>query len=153
MSQIFAIFAICLEFAKICTHEIFVSRVYPQQINVLSVEMGCQRELGDCTVDCIAKQRALIGRYAIDWEQRNCHASHSSTTRTRGFTPLLCSTRGSLSLLCSGKSDSLWHKNCTGKSQPCRSLDLKFYKLSALPLASSHRCKSGEGASQLVLAH
>ena len=89
-----------------------------------------------------AKQRAQIGRYAINRQQRNCHAGYSSSARTRGFTPLPCSTRGSPSLPCPGKSDSLWSNNCTGKSQPCRSLDLKSCKVSALPLTSSCGCKS-----------
>ena len=98
-----------------------------------------------------AKQLAQIGRYTIDWEQRNCHAGYSSPASTRGSTALPCSTRGSPFLPHSGKSDSLWHKNCTGKLQPCRSLDLMFCKLSVLPLTSSHGCKSRKIKSPKIL--
>ena len=98
-----------------------------------------------------AKQRAQIGRYAMNWEQRNCHVGYSSSACTRGFTPLPCSSRGSPSLPCSGKSDSPWCNNCTCKSQPCHSLDLKSCKLSALPLTISCGCKSQKIESAKIL--
>ena len=126
-------------------------RFSKRTINVLSVKKRTPVRARGSYGRFTAKQRAQIGRYALDWEQRNCHAAYSSPAHTRGSTPLPCSTRGSPSLPRSGKSDSFWRKNCTGKSQPCRSLDLKFCKLSALPLASSCGCESRKIESAKIL--
>ena len=106
--------------------------------DVLSVEKqdACQREFGDCTIGLqLSSECRLVSTQSSENSATVTQVTHLPLTR-EVLPPILCSTQGSPSLLHSGKVIASGAQIAQVSRSHVVSLDLKFCKLSALPLAS-----------------